>query len=123
MNLIKQIALHLEFLGFGTVDSTIFWGTVPDEPNDCIGVFSNDSGYAGSHDGARVQVIVRACTTKVAYETSQEIADAIIGFDGYLAGDGAHATIDAINTSAGLGADGKKRELYSSNYLVRYCEY
>lgn len=67
--------------------------------------------------------MVRAKTTREAYELSQAIADELAEFDGYLAGDGADAHIRVLNASAGLGADGKKRELYSSNYLVHYCNF
>ena len=127
-NLLEQIARHIEFLGFGTVadaetDGDIFYGRMPDAPDACICVFSTDSSYCGSDDGARIQIYTRARTTKAAYELSQAIAEELIGFDGFLAGDGAHANISKINTSAGLGTDEKNRELYSSNFLVQYCNY
>ena len=128
MNLIEQFARHIEFLGFGAVsdletDGNIFWGTMPDQPDDCICVYSSDSAFGGSDNGARIQVVVRGKNTKTAYELSQRIAEELVDYDGYLAGDGARASINPINTSIGLGADGKKRELYSSNYLVYYCNY
>lgn len=128
MNLIELFARHIEFCGFGTVadretDGNIFWGLMPDEPDTAICVFSTDSGYGGSEDGARIQVMVRAKTTREAYELSQAIAEELSEFDGYLAGDGANAHIRVLNASAGLGADTKKRELYSSNYLVHYCNF
>ncbi len=128
MNLLEQFARHIEFCGFGTVadketNGNIFWGLMPDTPDTAICVFSTDSGYGGSENGARIQVVVRAKTTKEAYELSQAIANELAEFDGYLAGDGADAHIRVLNASAGLGADGKKRELYSSNYLVHYCNF
>lgn len=104
-------------------DGNIFWGMMPDAPDNCICVNSTDSGYGGSDSGARVQVIVRGKTTKYAYETSQAIAEELVDFDGYLGGDGAHASIEVLNASCGLGADSKKRELYSSNFLVHYCNF
>lgn len=128
MNLIEQFARHIEFCGFGqvsdkTVDGNIFWGTMPDQPDNAVGVFSTDSAYGGSDDGARVQVIVRAKTTKAAYELSQAIVEELAEFDGYLAGDGARAQIEVINASAGLGVDEKHRDMYSSNFLVHYCNF
>lgn len=128
MNLLEQFARHIEFCGFGTVadretDGNIFWGLMPDEPDDAVCVFSSDSGYGGSDDGARIQVIVRSKSTKKAYELSQAIAEELADFDGYLAGDGAKANIQVLNASAGVGADDKKRDMYSSNYLVYYCNY
>lgn len=127
MNLIEQMARHLEFLGFGTVADAnsagdIFWGWMPDKPDNCITVYSTDSGYAGSPDGARVQVMVRAKTAKAAYEVSQAIVEELAEFEGYLAGDGARASIGVLNASQGIGPDSKKRELYSSNFRVFYCE-
>lgn len=128
MNLIEQIARHIEFCGFGHVsdreaDGDIFWGTMPDQPDNAVCVFSTDSGYGGSDDGARVQVIVRAKSTKAAYELSQSIVEELAEFDGYLAGDGAMARIEVINASAGLGVDEKRRDMYSSNFLVHYCNF
>lgn len=128
MNLIEQFAKHLEFLGFGTVsdaenEGDIFWGLMPDQPDNCVCVFSTDSGYGGSEDGARIQVVTRAKNTRIAYELSQNIAEALVDFDGYLGGDGARAFVTVLNASAGLGADGKKREMYSSNFLVHYCNF
>jgi len=128
LNLIEQFALHLEFLGFGIVsdeerEGNIFWGLMPEQPDECICVFSSDSGYGGSEDGARIQVMTRAKSTKAAYECSQAIAEVLVDYEGYLNGDGARASIRVLNASAGLGADSKKRELYSSNFLVYYCNY
>lgn len=128
MNLIEQFARHIEFCGLGQVsdketDGNIFWGLMPDQPDNAIGVFSTDSGYGGSEDGARVQVIVRATTTKAAYEISQNIVEELAEFDGYLAGDGARARIEVVNASAGLGVDEKRRDMYSSNFLVHYCNF
>lgn len=127
-NLLDQLARHIEFLGFGTVadsdtDGNIYWGKMPDAPDACVCVFSTDSQFCGSPDGARVQIYVRAKTSKEAYEWSQSIAEELTEFDGFLAGDGAHVFITPINTSAGLGTDEKNRELYSSNFIVRYCNY
>lgn len=128
MNLLEQIARHIEFCGLGTmntdtVQGDIFWGLMPDTPDKSICVFSTDSGYGGRDDGARIQIVTRARSAKDAYLLSQAIADELAEFDGFLAGDGAHARIEVMNASAGLGSDGKKRELYSSNYRVYYCDY
>lgn len=127
MNLIEQVARHLEFLGFGTcadseTDGDIFWGLMPDQPDTCICVFSTDSGYAGSPDGARVQIVTRARTARAAYEASQSVAEALAEYSGFLAGDGANASISVLSASAGIGADEKKREMYSSNYRIFYCD-
>lgn len=127
MNLLEQFARHIEFLGHGTVSDSetagdIFWGWTPDEPTDCVTVFSSDSAYAGSPTGARIQMIVRGSTPKAAYERSQAIVEDLVDFQGYLAGDGARVSIDVVNASAGIGSDSKKREMYSSNFRVFYCE-
>ena len=127
MNLLEQFARHIEFLGFGTVadDETkgdIFWGWTPDKPDNCITVFSTDSGYAGSPTGARIQMIVRGKVPKDAYTRSQAIVEALADFEGFLAGDGARASVTVMNASAGIGSDGKKREMYSSNFRVYYCD-
>ena len=128
MNLLEEFARHIEFLGFGTVSTNetagnIFWAWMPDTPDDCVAVYSSDSAYAGSPNGARIQMLVRGRTAKSAYELSQAIVEELVDFTGYLAGDGAHVSIEVENASAGLGPDNKKRELFSSNFRVYYCDY
>lgn len=127
INILEWIARHLEFAGMGEMPSAdregnIHWGHMPDSPDDCICVLSTDSSLPGEENGARIQIIVRAKTTRRAYELSQEVAEELDDFDGFLSGDGPHAMIETLNASAGLGADTKRRELYSSNFLVRYCD-
>ena len=68
-------------------------------------------------------MIVRGRNTKAAYERSQAIVEDLAEFEGYLAGDGARVSIEVINASAGIGSDNKKREMFSSNFRVRYCDY
>lgn len=127
MNLIRDFARHIEFLGFGTLNTDdasgdIFWGWMPDTPDDCICIYSSDSAYAGAEQGARVQMMVRGRYPGDVYERSQAIVEALAEFEGYLAGDGARVYVEVLNASAGLGADTKKRELYSSNFRVYYCD-
>ena len=127
-NLLEQIARHIEFLGYGDVadeekDGNIFYGRMPDEPDRAICVFSTDSGFGGTDKPARIQLYVRDKYTKNAYELSQHIAEDLHEFDGFLAGDGAHVSIEAINSSNGIGADSRNRELYSSNFYVYYCDF
>lgn len=117
MNLLKEMADHLAFCGFGAVDRDIFWGRMPDSPDRCIGVFSMDSAWKG----ARVQVLIRAAETVEAYETACAVAEAVDGFHGFLGGCGAMASISVDQAAEGLGADGKKRELYACALTVRWC--
>lgn len=127
-NMLKHLAEHLEFEGFGRMNTAsasgdIFWGVMPDAPDTCICVFSTDSGYAGSADGGRFQIVTRSPSIKTAYELSQSIAEALAEFTGFLHGDGPDVTIDVINASSQLGPDAKQREEVSSNFTVRYCDY
>ena len=127
MNLLEQVANHLEFCGFGTVatnekDGNIHWGRMPDQPDDCICVYSYDTATPGAPQGARIQIINRAKSPRRAYELSASIARELEDFSGFLAGDGAMATITVENAATGIGADIKKRELYSSNFRIHYCE-
>lgn len=128
MNLLEQIATHLEFCGFGkrpdeNGPGDIYWGTMPSSPDKCIGIFSSDSGYRGSENGARIQIIVRADTDLEAYTLAQDITEELADFDGFLGGDGAWVRIAVTNSATGLGADTKTRPLYSSNYVLHYCDY
>ena len=40
-----------------------------------------------------------------------------------MAGDGARVRVETVNSAQGLGTDTKGRELYSSNYLIYYCDF
>lgn len=126
MNLIEQIAYHIELLGFGHVataeeDGDIYWGRMPDQPDDCIVVMSTDSAVPGAQYGARIQIMNRAKSTRKAYETSANLAAELDGFTGFLKGDGDNATIEVENAACGIGPDTKKREMYSTNIRVYYC--
>lgn len=126
MNLIETIAHHLEFCGFGTVatasqDGNIHWGRMPDDPDDCICVYSTDSAFPGAVNGARIQIMNRAKQPRKAYEIAYQIGCELDGFSGFLNGDGSMANIEVESCAVGLGADTKKRELYSTNIRVRYC--
>lgn len=126
MNLLEELARHLEFLGFGTAadasaDGDIHWGRMPDAPDDCICVYSSDSGVGGADSMARVQIMNRARSTRKAYEVSFGIAQELDEFNGYLCGDGRDVIIDVVNAATGLGPDTKKREVYVTNITVKYC--
>ena len=126
MNLLEELAAHLEYCGFGTAasaeaDGDIHWGRMPDSPDDCICVFSTDSGVGGMDSTARIQIMNRAKSTKTAYETSYAIAQELEDFNGFLHGDGRLVDIEIINAATGLGPDTKKREVYVTNIAVKYC--
>lgn len=126
MNLLEELAHHLEFLGFGTcadadTDGDIHWARMPDSPDDCICVYSTDSGVGGPDSRARFQIMNRAKSTREAYETSYAIAQELEGFSGFLAGDGHQVIIEVVNAATGLGPDTKKREVYVTNITVKYC--
>ena len=127
MNILEEIALHLEWEGAGTVataehDGDIFWGRMPDDPDDCVCVFSTDSGTGGPDSLARFQIMNRSASTKRAYELSCEIGGIFDRFNGFLHGDGRQAVCETVNCGTGLGADTKKREIYVTNITMKYCE-
>lgn len=127
MNLIEEIAHHLAFCGFGEVataeaDGNIHWARMPDHPDSCICVFSTDTGKAGSEVGARIQILNRSKATREAYETSVAIANELDDFTGFLNGNGRLVRTEIENSACGIGTDTKKRELYSTNIRVYYCE-
>lgn len=126
MNLLEELAHHLEFCGFGTcadeeTDGDIHWARMPDAPDDCVCVFSTDSGVGGPGSTARFQIMNRAKSTRKAYELSYDIAQELDDYSGYLNGDGREVTIEVINAAQGLGPDTKKREVYVTNIAVKYC--
>ncbi|MBQ9198370.1 MAG: hypothetical protein IJ157_14200 [Clostridia bacterium] len=121
MNLLREMAEHIEFCGFGRMDRDIFWGRMPDSPDACVCLFSSDSALPGEESGARLRLVNRAASPGEAYERACGLAAALDGFDGFLAGDGRMARIDVTAAASGMGADGKKRELYRTELRVRYC--
>lgn len=126
MNLLEELAAHLEVCGFGALataetDGNIHWARMPDSPDDCICVFSTDSGVGGADSLARFQIMNRAKSARTAYETSYAIAQELDDFDGFLCGDGRLVNVEVINAATGLGPDTKKREIYVTNIAVRYC--
>ena len=126
MNLLEEMARHLEFCGFGTVaddttDGDIHWARMPDSPDDCICIYSSDSGVGGMDSKARIQIMNRSANTRTAYEVSYAIAQALNDFEGFLYGDGRYVNIEVINSASGLGPDTKKREVYVTNIAVKYC--
>lgn len=126
MNLLEELAAHLEWCGFGVCasaesDGDIHWARMPDSPDDCVCVYSTDSGVGGASSTARFQIMVRAKSARKAYELAYEIGQELDGFDGFLAGDGRDARIEVINAATGLGPDTKKREIYVTNIAVKYC--
>lgn len=130
MNLLEQVARHLEFVGIGNVsteenEGDIFYGHLPDQPGSAVCVFSTDSGYAGSEDGARIQIYTRGVVgdTKTPYERACRITDELRDFMGFLAGDGPDVQIKVINSAQGMGLDTSGRHIYVSNYRVFYCDY
>lgn len=129
MNLMEQLARHLEFLGFGVYASEqeagdIFYGQMPDAPDSAVCVFSQDSAMPGSASGARMQVFTRGAVgdAKGPYEAACAIAEALEGFMGFLMGDGVYVRIEAVSVAQGMGLDESGRHIYSSNYRVFYCE-
>lgn len=126
MNLLEQIAYHLQLCGVGKVataeeDGDIHWGRMPDQPDDCICVFSSDSSVPGLNSRARIQIMNRSKNVRRAYETAVQIAEEFDDFAGFLAGDGAYVHTEIINAATGLGADEKKREIYVTNITLQYC--
>ena len=113
--------MHLEFCGLGKVDEDIFWGRMPDSPDRCLCLFSADSGLPGREEGDLIRVVNRAASPNEAYETACGVIRELDGFDGFLAGGGTLARIEAAAGAAGMGADAKKRELYRTDFRVRYC--
>ena len=51
------------------------------------------------------------------------ITEELEGFIGFMAGDGVSVRVETVNSAQGLGTDASGRELYSSNYLIYYCDF
>lgn len=130
MNFIEQIADHLEFVGIGTCatdesEGNIHWGNLPDSPDECACVFSTDTSYPGSDKGARIQITTRGKVGdwRTPYELACRITDELAEFSGFLSGDGPQARFDVVDSAHGMGLDDSGRHVYTSNYIVFYCNY
>lgn len=127
MDILSQIAAHMEWVGIGimstdTTEGNIFTGVMPDNPDTCIAVYASDAAYPGAEDGARIQIVVRGPYTSEAFPLAQKIVDELVDYNGFLSGDGYRARIELVNGASGIGADARARELYSINLRVFYCE-
>ena len=130
MNLIEHIADHLDFEGIGVLstkehDGNIFWGHLPDAPEEAIVVNSTDSQYPGSETGARIQIMCRGKVgdTRIPYELACRISELLADYTGFLHGDGPYVQIEVMSTALGAGLDKSGREYYTNNYRVKYCDW
>lgn len=130
MNLIEQIADHMEFCGLGVCatlehEGDLYWGQMPESPDAAVCVFSTDTAYPGSTSGARIQIMCRGAVgdARTPYERACAITDELGDFLGFLSGDGPYARIEVTNSAQGVGLDTRGRHIYVSNYRVYYCDY
>ena len=124
--ILEDMTRHLAFLGLGTIpdminDGDLFYGLMPEKPDQAVCLMASDAAMPGAQEGARLQLIVRALTVREATQRMQWILDRLDGFDGFLAGDGPKALIRVESGAHGLGVDDKRRPLYSANLRVWYC--
>lgn len=119
MNLLEQLAAHLEYCGLGIRNEDIFWGRMPDTPDECICLFCQDRGRPG--EPAQIQVVCRSPFPRQAFENACDIAFELDDYTGFLAGDGMAVGITALASGTGMGPDARKREMYSTLLSVRVC--
>jgi len=121
----KELADHLETLGYGKVEGvgvrkpTIFWGEQPPEPQKCITVIEEQGGPPQDVIGQTysVTILVRDTEYKLARETMQSIYRALHGEQGILSTIKV-ARITADSQPLNLGVDGGSNDSLQQTYTV-----
>ena len=129
MNLLEHIGDHLDFAGLGILNTdksagNIYWGRMPDAPDEALAVMAVNSGVPGSAEGARIQIFTRgkAGDVRTPYEWALHISDALHEFRGFLHGDGPRAEITVMKGAEGEGIDSSGRHYVVLTLRVRYCD-
>jgi hypothetical protein len=130
--MIDDIAAYLAYLGFGTIvadmfgtdEIDIFKGSIPDSPDNCIGVFS----YAGSPpdtthdkkiiDNPGLQIIVRNKSIPDGLNKIEAIRDALHATANQTIGGSFYLLIMANGDPTPLGPDENGREKWSLSFTI-----
>jgi hypothetical protein len=128
--LLDELALYLQTQGLGTVGTTIFKGTLPDQPDACTAVFEyaglpsektfSPTPGAAVEEKPRVQIVCRGI--KQDYQTPRTQADAIWkALDGLgnvtMSGTG-YLWIEALQSPFLMRRDENERVYIAVNYQV-----
>lgn len=121
----KLLAEYLEGKGLGTFDEDgnagdIFIDTLPEEPDECISLFSSISPQADSklgYDFPVIQVITRANHPLTAFSRGRDVYNALHGLTKADFG-GVHVVscIARQSSPQSLGKDDNRRAEYSLSY-------
>jgi hypothetical protein len=129
-----EIASYLAAEGLGTVNltgaanaqATIFVGTLPAMPDECIALFPTGGQYSPSGesiDEPTVQIIVRGTQNpQPAAELAQQIYDTLHGFRSGTFVTGGTYVVSCYGMQSGptwIGRDENKRHEYSLNFQLR----
>jgi hypothetical protein len=135
MELSEQIAWFLHDNGFGMYDKdgvagSIFLNTIPDQPDEAIGIFTTGGPGAdpnGVYGRSAIQLLIRSIPNdpRAGESKAMAVVNSLHGFNSdFLAGGGSYI-IDTTAQQTGannIGADENNRVEYSQNFIFEYVK-
>lgn len=121
MNLLEEVARHLEFEGLGRTGEKcdLFYGVMPPEPDICLSVLALDLGAPGRE--GRIQILLRDLNPRALMERSEELVRRLDGFEGYLGGCLSLASLSLLSGPRGMGSDERRRCLCAVHFRILRC--
>lgn len=127
MSVLTDLATRLDDASVGTLDTTIFRGRFPDEPNECIALqtFAGDPSrirsntYRAADERYNVQVLIRSQYQAAAETLANNAWDAIQGRSLTLTSGRFYPYVRAPQTPAFVGVDDRGRHIMVFDVEVR----
>lgn len=121
MSAAYDIAQHLASLGHGTLGTTLFVGTEPPLPNDCMTVY--DTGGSISESMFQmyeqtIQIRSRSVLYLNGYDILSEARDALILPTSFEFGGWHYTGIWLVSDIAKIGRDERNREILTANFRL-----
>lgn len=127
MSLLDDIGDYLDLAGVGVVGVTLFLGTQPDTPSECVTVLEypgNAPEYLQDStvpaiESPQIQVLARGMSYVAARATCQEAWDVLSTVTNEVLGTTRYLSIRPNGSPAPLGRDNNDRFLIAFNATVR----
>ena len=122
----EELAQYLIARGHGVQEVSMFLGTQPDQPDDCVTVYDEtaptmEESHALSLDQFGVQVLVRNVNYTTARDLARNIHKDLAGFGGepFVHGGSMVDALFVVTPPTSIGRDDKNRSEWSAHYRVQ----
>lgn len=124
--LLAELGAYLATEGVGTVGTTIFYGGLPDSPDNCLALLEyggrapeHDLGTTAlRHEYPRVQVLTRNTVYLTGIKKAQDVTHAFTAVRNTTLSDVGYKGIDPVQSPFSLGQDNNGRWVFACNYEV-----